>query len=426
MDEQKSIKRNMAKNLIINFIVFLIMFLIFDFIIYNMISNSLYRTIDGELTRSQTQYSQTKYEENKMNKENPFIEKEKPKEEKNFNPRIINIIRNQNGEIINNENIGRIYDEFGNEISFNKSNLGTIYQIELSGKYSYRCINFKITQDDGQEVYVQLLANVDGEKQTLNNIVDVLIWGTIVLLAVALGASYILAKRVTKPIIENYKKQTEFVQNASHELRTPITIIQAQQELLLKEPNSKILDKSESINQTLKETKRITKLLKELMDLARVDSNNIKIEKSELDINELIKEIIQPYEEYAKLQNKKIKLELNNVKKIRADRNKISELIVIILDNAIKYTNSEDEIIIKTLKKDGKINLEISDTGIGISKEAMPHVFERFYRGDESHSKKIEGSGLGLSIAKTIVNMHNGTIKIVQNNPKGTKVIVKL
>ena len=162
------------------------------------------------------------------------------------------------------------------------------------------------------------------------------------------------------------------------------------------------------------------------MDLARVDSNNIKIEKSELDINELIKEIIQPYEEYAKLQNKKIKLELNNVKKIRADRNKISELIVIILDNAIKYTNSEDEIIIKTLKKDGKINLEISDTGIGISKEAMPHVFERFYRGDESHSKKIEGSGLGLSIAKTIVNMHNGTIKIVQNNPKGTKVIVKL
>lgn len=426
MDEQKSIKRNMAKNLIINFIVFLIMFLIFDFIIYNMISNSLYRTIDGELTRSQTQYSQTKYEENKMNKENPFIEKEKPKEEKNFNPRIINIIRNQNGEIINNENIGRIYDEFGNEISFNKSNLGTIYQIELSGKYSYRCINFKTTQDDGQEVYVQLLANVDGEKQTLNNIVDVLIWGTIVLLAVALGASYILAKRVTKPIIENYKKQTEFVQNASHELRTPITIIQAQQELLLKEPNSKILDKSESINQTLKETKRITKLLKELMDLARVDSNNIKIEKSELNINELIKEIIQPYEEYAKLQNKKIKLELNNVKKIRADRNKISELIVIILDNAIKYTNSEDEIIIKTLKKDGKINLEISDTGIGISKEAMPHVFERFYRGDESHSKKIEGSGLGLSIAKTIVNMHNGTIKIVPNNPKGTKVIVKL
>lgn len=426
MDEQKSIKRNMAKNLIINFIVFLIMFLIFDFIIYNMISNSLYRTIDGELTRSQTQYNQTKYEENKMNKENPFIEKEKPKEEKNFNPRIINIIRNQNGEIINNENIGRIYDEFGNEISFNKSNLGTIYQIELSGKYSYRCINFKTTQDDGQEVYVQLLANVDGEKQTLNNIVDVLIWGTIVLLAVALGASYILAKRVTKPIIENYKKQTEFVQNASHELRTPITIIQAQQELLLKEPNSKILDKSESINQTLKETKRITKLLKELMDLARVDSNNIKIEKSELDINELIKEIIQPYEEYAKLQNKKIKLELNNVKKIRADRNKISELIVIILDNAIKYTNSEDEIIIKTLKKDGKINLEISDTGIGISKEAMPHVFERFYRGDESHSKKIEGSGLGLSIAKTIVNMHNGTIKIVPNNPKGTKVIVKL
>ena len=229
-----------------------------------------------------------------------------------------------------------------------------------------------------------------------------------------------------KPIVENYRKQTEFVQNASHELRTPLTIIQAGQELLLRDPNSKIIDNSESINQTLKETRRMTKLIKELMDLARADSNKIKIEKVETDINKLIEEIVLPYEEYASMQQKEIDLDLSYNKLIKIDRNKINQLMVILLDNAIKYTNNGDKIVIKTYPKDGKLNIEVQDTGIGISEEDIPHIFDRFYRADKSHSKKIEGTGLGLSIASTIVEMHNGTIKVKNNEPKGTIFIVKL
>lgn len=418
MREQEIIKNNMRKNIGINFVVFLIIFLIFDFIIYNQVFHSSYNSIDEELYRSSQRYQQKSIKPMPRNVDETEIEIE-IETDKNINPRIITITRNNEGEVINGENLGRIYDEFGNEISFDKNNLNNIYQIQLSGKYSYRGINYKTTQN-GEEVYVQLLANVDGEKQTLDNITNILIVGTIALLAISLIASYILAKRVMKPIIENYKKQTEFVQNASHELRTPLTIIQAQQELLLKNPNSKIIDKSENINQTLKETKRITKLIKELMDLARADSNNIKLEKTDISINELIKEIILPYQEYAKLQDKTINLELNYGKNVKVDKNKISELLVILLDNAIKYTNKKDTITIKTYAKEGKLNIEVADTGIGISKEALPHIFERFYRGDKSHSKQIEGMGLGLSIAGTIVDMHNGTIKVRNNEPKGT------
>lgn len=424
MGEQKIIKKSMIKNIAINFIMFLVMFLIFDGIIYNQISHSLYFNIDEELYRSKQKYIQRE-----INTDNNLeLEKQVPPKEidKNISPRVISIVRNENGEVLDSENIGRVYNEFEKEITFNKENLDIVYSLELSGVYSYRAINFKMAQSDGKEIYVQLLANVDGEKQTLNNLVTVLLWGTIMLLAIALFASYMLAKRVTKPIMKNYKKQTEFVQNASHELRTPITIIQAQQELLLKEPNSKIIEKSENINQTLKETKRMTKLIKELMDLARADSDEVKISKTDFNINELIQEIITPYEEYAKLQQKEIRLELKDTKKIKADKNKISELLIILLDNAIKYTNAKDVITIKTERKDGKLNLEITDTGIGISNEAMPHVFERFYRGDESHSKKVEGSGLGLSIAQSIVDMHNGMIKVMHNEPKGTKVIVRI
>ena len=114
-----------------------------------------------------------------------------------------------------------------------------------------------------------------------------------------------------------YEKQTEFVQNASHELRTPLTIIQAKQELLLTEPNKKIIEKSEDINLTLKETRRLIKLIKELMELARADNKKIEIEKQSTDINELIKEIVKPYVELATIQNKKLKLELEYNKKIQ-------------------------------------------------------------------------------------------------------------
>lgn len=427
--EQKLIKNGMRKNIIINFIVFLVMFFIFDFIIYNQVSNSLYNQIDEELKKSnqiQTIMKRIDKEEREENTIN-FIPKENKKDEtgKNISPRIISITRNSNGEVINSEQIGRIYEDYGEYITFNKNNLNNIYTIEVNGQYSFRGINYK-TEQDGEVVYIQLLANVDGEQQTLSNLTNMLVLGTSILIAIALIVSYALSKRVMKPIVENYRKQTEFVQNASHELRTPLTIIQAGQELLLRDPNSKIIDNSESINQTLKETRRMTKLIKELMDLARADSNKIKIEKVETDINKLIEEIVLPYEEYASMQQKEIDLDLSYNKLIKIDRNKINQLMVILLDNAIKYTNNGDKIVIKTYPKDGKLNIEVQDTGIGISEEDIPHIFDRFYRADKSHSKKIEGTGLGLSIASTIVEMHNGTIKVKNNEPKGTIFIVKL
>lgn len=427
--EQKLIKNGMRKNIVINFIVFLIMFLVFDFIIYNQISNSLYNKIDEELKKSnQIQINMPKLDIEEREEKNirpvPMQDRENNMD-KNISPRVISIIRNNDGEIINSEQIGRFYEDYGESILFNKNNLNNIYIMELNGKYSFRCINYK-TEQDGEDIYVQLLANVDGEQQTLESLTNILIIGNVVLIAFSLIVSYMLSKRVMKPIIENYRKQTEFVQNASHELRTPLTIIQAQQELLLKDPNSKIIDNSENINQTLKETRRMTKLIKDLMDLARADSNKVELKKVETDINQLIEEIILPYKEFANIQNKDINLDLQYNNKIKIDKNRISELLIILLDNAIKYTNNGDKISIKTYQKDGKLNIEVQDTGIGISKKDMPHIFDRFYRADKSHSKKIEGTGLGLSIAATIVEMHNGTIKVKNNEPKGTIFIVKI
>lgn len=345
-------------------------------------------------------------------------------ENKDISPRLIMIERNQNEEIQNEEELGSL-NNYKNEIKFNSSNLEKIYNLQIDGQYNYRVINFETTKND-ETIYIQVLANVDGEAGILENMQNTLMLGTIILVLISMIASYILSKRAMKPMIIAYEKQTEFVQNASHELRTPLTIIQAKQELLLTEPNKKIIEKSEDINLTLKETRRLSKLIKELMEIARADNKKIKIEKQSTDINKLIKEIVKPYVELATIQNKQLKLELEYNKKIHINQNKINELFVILLDNSLKYTNTGDTIIIKTYAKDGKCNIEVQDTGIGISKEGIKHIFERFYREDKARSRQTGGNGLGLSIAQNIVALHKGTIKAEHNNPKGTIIKIKI
>ena len=134
------------------------------------------------------------------------------------------------------------------------------------------------------------------------------------------------------------KKQEEFVQNVSHELRTPLTIIQAKQELLLSEPNSKIIDKLEDISISLNETKRMSKLTKDLMILSRGDSKQLELNKEEVEIDEFIYNIVKTYREIIELQEKKFNIDLNYGKVISIDTNRIYQVIVILLDNAIKYT----------------------------------------------------------------------------------------
>ena len=428
MSEEKKMKRNLLKNMLFSFIVFTILLLIFDFIIYKQISISLYKDIDKELYMQKAKYDGEEQSEKPTNKveTNKNSGKKDYYNIKNLNPRIILVLRNENGEITNKEALGKIYEKYSDTIPFNSENLMQIYNLKLDDKYNYRALNFETTNDDGKTTYIQLLANVDGEEKTLNNLLQMLIIGTIILDTISILASYILSKKMMMPIYNAYKRQTEFVENASHELRTPLTIIQAKQELLLQEPESKIIDKSEDINLTLKETRRLSKMIKELMALARSDSNEYVLNKEEINIDELIQEIVKPYIDYAKVENKTIKLELSYKKEIKVDKNKITELLIILLDNAIKYTVENDTITIKTYSKDGKCNIEVVDTGIGISDEGLKRVFERFYREDKARTREKGGTGLGLSIAHTIVTRHKGSIRAMHNKPKGTVFLVRI
>lgn len=407
MEEKKVIKKQLFKNMVYTFAVFTVLIVILNLLIYNRAAQLLYKEIDTELLNFANG-------ENIGNNKVILV-----------NPRIIYIIRNFEGEIINEESLGR-FEEYIDEVKFDRKKLNEVYALSVNSKYDYRGITIPAYTTSNEICYIQLLANVDGENESLVSLRKRLTGMSIIIIITSIIASYILSKKTLRPIIKAWEKQTEFVQNAAHELRTPLTIIQAKQQLLLKEPESKIIDKSEDISLTINETRRLTKLVKELMILATDDSNELQTKKELKNIDELIKEIATPYMEYANMQGKKLTLELNCNKQINIDASKISQLMVILLDNAIKYTKEGENIKIVTVCKDGKCAIEVIDEGIGISDEQKKHIFERFFRADKARTRETGGTGLGLAIAQTIVKAHGGTIKVYNNEPKGTKFVVRI
>ena len=424
MEEQRIVKRQLLKNMLYTFIAFTVIFSMFDILIYNLISTSVYTSIDDEIMIAKEQVEAVGNEPDSKKTDQKSTSK---KIYNSLNPRLIYIVRDENGNITNKENIGRFYEDYITDITFDKKNINQIYLTSIDNIYFYRGINIQTeSSETGQTKYIQILVNVDGENQSVENVLRILLIATIIIIFISIIISFVLSNKTLKPIIEAWHRQKEFVQNASHELRTPLSIILAKQELLLQEPNKKILDKSKDITVCIKETRRLSKLVKELMILARADSNKLELEKGIFNLDSLIKEVAEPYIEIAKMQHKNITIDLSSGKDLKADKNKITEVLIIILDNAIKYTNENDNINIYTYNKEGKTFIEIADTGIGISKDAMKHIFERFYREDKARSRQTGGNGLGLAIAQTIIQAHNGSIKLVHNEPKGTKVVIKL
>jgi signal transduction histidine kinase len=222
----------------------------------------------------------------------------------------------------------------------------------------------------------------------------------------------------------SYELQNQFVSDASHELRTPISVIQGYANLLDRwgKDDSKVLE--ESIEAIKSESEDMKDLIENLLFLARGDKGAQKVEKEDFYINELIEEIVRE----TKLidDNHEIICDKNEIISINADYSLLKEAIRIFVDNSLKYTPVGGRIELQCYSQNNKAIITIEDTGIGISKEDLPHVFDRFYRADKSRTKQTGGTGLGMAIAKWIVLRHGGTIKVHSKINEGTKVEVIL
>ena len=223
---------------------------------------------------------------------------------------------------------------------------------------------------------------------------------------------------------KSFESQSKFVSDASHELRTPISVIQGYINLLDRwgKNDKEILQ--EAIDTIKNETSSMTNLIEKLLFLARTDNGTLKLEKENFQINELIDEVIK--ESIVIAPDHSIFNEKNDAVMICADFRLIKQVLRAIVDNSIKYTPVKGEIRIISSVELENIIITIEDTGIGIPEEEIPNLFNRFYRVDEARSKQTGGNGLGLAIVKQIIDIHSGSISIESKPEKGTKVIIKL
>lgn len=238
------------------------------------------------------------------------------------------------------------------------------------------------------------------------------------------GAAYFLAGRTLQPIKLMIDEQNQFISSASHELRTPIATMRAEMEGNLLEKQISDKKARELITSNLEELTTLQDLSNNLLQIAKIHNSKQEKYMETISLLEIIKTAQKKIMPLAKKKQITITVVIKDIA-IVGETNSLTEVFVILFDNAIKYSSEKSHIIVSDKENKNMISIVVTDEGVGIAKEDLPYIFDRFYRADKSRSE-VEGYGLGLSLAKAIVEKHNGSIIVESTENKGTIFIVSL
>lgn len=342
-----------------------------------------------------------------------------------------------NRELISSENffiktdkIGRIKETSSNftlseEVSYNiiknvfnnKNPQGTIIYKNFNFRY------FKVPKKYG---FIIIFQDKSFDSEVLRRLIIISVLVCIASLILVFIISLFLANTSLKPIINAWKKQQSFVADASHELRTPLAVITTNLDIVLDNKNETIETQGKWLGNIKLETARMTKLIEELLFLARSDSHEVSLSISSFNLSNAITQSIIPFEAICIKYKIHISYDIQQNVIFLGNEGRIKQLAAILIDNAIKHTYEKGSIEIKMHTVKNKIEFAVSDTGEGISEEHLDKIFERFYKVDKSRSNRNGNFGLGLSIAKSIVNEYKGNITVSSTLGKGSifKVIL--
>lgn len=419
--------------------LFTLIFSAMTLMIIQVMRSSLYTTVDENLkTLSQDPYSivaianrDQRQSGAKLNdKENdvmdvPNHDKSEPKGDVTSNTTVV--LLNKKYENLTTGN------GFLNlkSVTFGRKLLNKVSQLRITNSYgkkeSYRAYMTDLGLSDGDESdvkYAVIMTNISQLEQTSEKnegqiaLVMICFWG------ISLFASLFLARLSVKPLLESMQKQKAFVENASHELRTPLAVLQNRLETLFRKPEATIMESSESIASSLDEVRNMKLLTTNLLNIARRD-DGLKPEIDEIDPS-FFDQTFSNFEIIAE-ENAKVFRGENRVDKIiSSDKILLKQLMTILYDNALKYTDEDGEIGFKVQLKDKNLLIKVLDNGPGIPDEDKKRIFDRFYRVDKARTRQKGGFGLGLSLAKQIVEAFKGNIQVRDNKPRGTIFEVKL
>ncbi|WP_286316834.1 sensor histidine kinase [Romboutsia ilealis] len=404
MINKKVFNKTKSSLIKINILVVLGFLILFSIFIYTYFQSATYKSIDNklnnelesiaiQLTRQSIIYPVTKYPSN-----------------------MIYIYKGDRVRYYTSQN-GYFNDVLPNRYT---NKLNDIFTFSENG-YTFRELNVEIG-----EYQIQIIRNIDSEISSLRQLIFVFIIGILISLIITYYLAIYLTKKALVPIETAWNNQAKFIQDASHELRTPISIISSKLERMLKHPNSTISDEVETIADAMSEIRRSKKMISDLLSLTKEEAIT-KLSINEINIRNFIDDICEDYIDIADIQDKKFDINFNlKNETIFTDENKLRQLFLIFIDNAFKYTKEGDFISINLNQKDN-IYTEISiiDSGVGIKQEDIPYIFDRFFRSENVRDKDIDGSGIGLSIAKMIALNLEAEISVkCENNKTEFKIII--
>lgn len=237
----------------------------------------------------------------------------------------------------------------------------------------------------------------------------------------------LFSRKIVRPVSESYEKQKQFISVAGHEIKTPVTIIDADAEILSME----IGEENEWLQDICKQTKRMTALTNDLLTLSRMDENRQQFTMIDFPISDVVGETVQSFQTLAHSRQRNIAAEIAPMLSCRGDENSIRQLVGILLDNAIKYTKENEDgscedILLKLERRNHSLCLSVRNSSEPVGDDQLRLFFERFYRTEQSRNSETGGYGLGLSIAKSIVEVHKGRITASVPAVETVQIIVVL
>ncbi|PRX31045.1 heavy metal sensor kinase [Orenia metallireducens] len=443
-------------------IILILVLVLFNGVLYWSMENYIHDRVREQL---QIQAEKVLREVSKEQEEDggPYLLKLEEELEEIVFKGTISAFYNQSGELLMGKDVDKVTPKIIESVESD-------FLIELEGRGSdEKWVVVTVIAKNNQESigYLRLARSLTDEEATLNKLITILIFGIPLTLLLASSGGYFLAYKALKPIDqinktaqaishsnlskriiaknsddetgrlidtlndllnrleEAFSREKRFTSDASHELRTPIAIIRAHAEENLKGERS-IKDYRHSLKVIHKQTDYMSHLVGQLLLLARSDMNQQPIEKENLDFTELVEIVIEEMEELALKKDINIDSKVEQGLNLYGDQSMLTQLLINLLDNAIKYTHPKGSIYIDTKAKNNQIKIEIKDTGIGISKEEQAYIFDRFYRVDKSRSRASGGSGLGLSICQWIVKVHKGIIELESEINQGSTFTIYL
>ena len=292
---------------------------------------------------------------------------------------------------------------------------------------SLRVYVVSLERPTGGQFLMEVGRSTEPEREALRRLLLVLAGGGGAGLALALAGGYFLSGLALRPIRAAMDSQRSFIADASHELRTPLSVVRATAELLKRHASQPVGDNREAVDDIIGESDRRGRLVGLMLTLARADAGQAALSLSEVALDELAEEVARGMRLLAQKRGVAFDADVSGPVPVRGDADRLRELIVILTDNAITYTDAGDAVRLEVRRSPhGRVTIRVSDTGRGIPPQELPRVFDRFYRVDKARSREAGGTGLGLAIARWIAEAHGGSIRAESTPGVGSTFTVEL